>query len=166
MSKSFIFLAKSFLGNFYRHLAIFSGHTGAHVPKLLAHITYTDRQRVHAVWCLSSKSRLERFVIAHKKVNKISTVQLFHFWHTGCIWSNIGSSCSTITRLLSSFSSAPKCSILRHLVALVHDIDMSLEVALLLELVVAQVADVRPHIFMDAANVPVELALVRKLRSA
>ena len=28
MSKSIIFLVKSFLGNFYRHLAIFSGHTG------------------------------------------------------------------------------------------------------------------------------------------
>ena len=26
--KSFIFLVKSFLGNFYRHLATFSGHTG------------------------------------------------------------------------------------------------------------------------------------------
>ena len=25
--KSIIFLVKSFLGNFYRHLAIFSGHT-------------------------------------------------------------------------------------------------------------------------------------------
>ena len=24
-----IFLVKSFLGNFYRHLAIFSGHTGS-----------------------------------------------------------------------------------------------------------------------------------------
>ena len=28
MSKCIIFLVKSFLGNFYRHLAIFSGHTG------------------------------------------------------------------------------------------------------------------------------------------
>ena len=28
VSKSIIFLVKSFLGNFYRHLAIFSGHTG------------------------------------------------------------------------------------------------------------------------------------------
>ena len=28
MSKYIIFLVKSFLGNFYRHLAIFSGHTG------------------------------------------------------------------------------------------------------------------------------------------
>ena len=28
MSKSIIFLVKSFLSNFYRHLAIFSGHTG------------------------------------------------------------------------------------------------------------------------------------------
>ena len=28
VSKSFIFPVKSFLGNFYRHLAIFSGHTG------------------------------------------------------------------------------------------------------------------------------------------
>ena len=28
MSKSFVFLVKSFLGNFYRHLAIFSGYTG------------------------------------------------------------------------------------------------------------------------------------------
>ena len=28
MLKSFIFIVKSFLGNFYRHLAIFSGHTG------------------------------------------------------------------------------------------------------------------------------------------
>ena len=27
VSKSIIFLVKSFLGNFYRHLAIFSGHT-------------------------------------------------------------------------------------------------------------------------------------------
>ena len=27
MSKSVIFLVKSVLGNFYRHLAIFSGHT-------------------------------------------------------------------------------------------------------------------------------------------
>ena len=26
--KSFIFIVQSFLGNFYRHLAIFSGHTG------------------------------------------------------------------------------------------------------------------------------------------
>ena len=29
MSKSIIFLVKSFLGNFCRHLAIFSGHSGA-----------------------------------------------------------------------------------------------------------------------------------------
>ena len=28
MSKSILFLVKSFLDNFYRHLAIFSGHTG------------------------------------------------------------------------------------------------------------------------------------------
>ena len=28
VSKSLIFLVKSFLGNFSRHLAIFSGHTG------------------------------------------------------------------------------------------------------------------------------------------
>ena len=27
VTKSIIFLVKSFLGNFYRHLAIFSGHT-------------------------------------------------------------------------------------------------------------------------------------------
>ena len=27
VSKSILFLVKSFLGNFYRHLAIFSGHT-------------------------------------------------------------------------------------------------------------------------------------------
>ena len=31
VSKSIIFLLKSFLGNFYRHLAIFSGHTGANL---------------------------------------------------------------------------------------------------------------------------------------
>ena len=29
VSKSYIFLVKSFLGNFYRHLVFFSGHTGA-----------------------------------------------------------------------------------------------------------------------------------------
>ena len=34
VSKSIIFLVKSFLGNFYRHLAIFSGHTVCH-PALL-----------------------------------------------------------------------------------------------------------------------------------
>ena len=34
VSKSIIFLVKSFLGNFYRHLAIFSGHTGTCPPKL------------------------------------------------------------------------------------------------------------------------------------
>ena len=28
LSEPIIFLVKSFLGNFYRHLAIFSGHTG------------------------------------------------------------------------------------------------------------------------------------------
>ena len=28
LSKSLIVLVKSFLGNFYRHLAIFTGHTG------------------------------------------------------------------------------------------------------------------------------------------
>ena len=28
VSKSIIFLVNSFLGSFYRHLAIFSGHTG------------------------------------------------------------------------------------------------------------------------------------------
>ena len=28
MLKSIIFLVKSYLGNFYRHLVIFSGHTG------------------------------------------------------------------------------------------------------------------------------------------
>ena len=33
MSKSIIFLEKSFLGNFYRHLAIFSGHTASHSIK-------------------------------------------------------------------------------------------------------------------------------------
>ena len=28
VSKSIVFIVKSFLGNFYRHLAVFSGHTG------------------------------------------------------------------------------------------------------------------------------------------
>ena len=32
MSKSFIFLVKSYLCNFYRHLAIFSVHTGTNEP--------------------------------------------------------------------------------------------------------------------------------------
>ena len=31
LSKSLIFLGKSFLGNLYRHLAIFTGHTGREV---------------------------------------------------------------------------------------------------------------------------------------
>ena len=31
VSKSIIFLVKSFLGNFYRHLGIFSGHTALNV---------------------------------------------------------------------------------------------------------------------------------------
>ena len=33
MSKSIIFLVESFLGNFYRHLAIFSGHTDGKAGK-------------------------------------------------------------------------------------------------------------------------------------
>ena len=33
VSKSIIFLVKSFLGNFYRHLAIFSGHTDYNILK-------------------------------------------------------------------------------------------------------------------------------------
>ena len=32
VSKSIIFLVKSFLGKFYRQLAIFSGHTGYYLP--------------------------------------------------------------------------------------------------------------------------------------
>ena len=35
VSKSIIFLVKSFLGNFYRRLAIFSGHTGVELQRRL-----------------------------------------------------------------------------------------------------------------------------------
>ena len=35
VSKSIVFLVKSFLGNFYRHLVIFSGHTATIVAKLM-----------------------------------------------------------------------------------------------------------------------------------
>ena len=34
VSKSIILLVKSFLGNFYRYLAIFSGHTDLYLPLL------------------------------------------------------------------------------------------------------------------------------------
>ena len=33
VSKGVIFLLKSFLGNFYRHFAIFSGHTACYAKK-------------------------------------------------------------------------------------------------------------------------------------
>ena len=36
--QSIIFLVKSFLGNFYRHLGIFSGHTRSDVPNVLSNI--------------------------------------------------------------------------------------------------------------------------------
>ena len=41
MSKSIIFLAKSFLANFYRHWAIFSGHTGSRYDRALQLYSHT-----------------------------------------------------------------------------------------------------------------------------
>ena len=42
VSKSIIFLVKSFLGNIYRHLAIFSGHTARNVSISQKHV-YNQR---------------------------------------------------------------------------------------------------------------------------
>ena len=44
VSKSIIFLVKSFLGNFYRHLAIFTGHTGCN-PLFYSAIEYLPKQQ-------------------------------------------------------------------------------------------------------------------------
>ena len=43
VSKSFIFLVKSFLGNFYRHSAFFSGHTVGALPSCLPAYFYHYR---------------------------------------------------------------------------------------------------------------------------
>ena len=47
MLNSIIFLVKSFLGNFYRHLAIFSGHTAhnLHLKTSIQELNLIDRVR-------------------------------------------------------------------------------------------------------------------------
>ena len=47
--KSIIFVVKSFLGNFYKHLAIFSGHTGFGGILVLSKI----KSLTSLFWCLN-----------------------------------------------------------------------------------------------------------------
>ena len=59
VSKSFIFLVTSFLGNFYRHLAIFTGHT-AYVPYVpqIRHRNLTEK----VIYCRDHRRRGLLFV--------------------------------------------------------------------------------------------------------
>ena len=59
VTKYIIFLVKSFLSNFYRHLAIFSGHTGGESKILLNEGWEIDQRKtslptLHRIFCLLS----------------------------------------------------------------------------------------------------------------
>ena len=66
MTKSIISLVKLFLGNSYRHLAIFSGHT--------ASLVRTDRERL-------GPDREMRVQARKKNQEKISILSLSHSFH-------------------------------------------------------------------------------------
>ena len=63
MSKSLIFLVKSYLGNFYRHLAIFSGHTDRDWAEEVTQLLMSD------VVCLPSNIRNIDWKRAHLKLS-------------------------------------------------------------------------------------------------
>ena len=60
MSKSFIFLVKSFLDNFYRHLVIFYCHTAPNCPFR----TTMDSSVFYVRWALETKKGGSELVVA------------------------------------------------------------------------------------------------------
>ena len=72
VSKYIILLVKSFLGNFYRHLAIFSGHTGTYYIPTSPLRTSSEGKNSSSIQCLSVSPPqlvlpLNRGVCAHHK---------------------------------------------------------------------------------------------------
>ena len=90
VSKSIIFLVKSFLGNFYRYLAIFSGHTGCKQPLLT--------QRKNDNWL--SLKRLHFFVgVTTDQFVRLTQSMQKDRWL--CVW-GMRCSCLMMLHLLNS----------------------------------------------------------------